>query len=128
MAAIVGHVRPIYLKFGKGGKGVATAAGVFLALAPIQTLLTLIIFAVVLLSSGFVSLGSLTGAVMLPVLLGDHRGRSVAAVRDQRARRASSCSGRIARTSRGCAAGKSIASASAECRRSVPRRRWPSVS
>ncbi len=69
IAAIAGHVRPIYLKFGKGGKGVATAAGVFLALAPIQTLLTLIIFAVVLLSSGFVSLGSLTGAVMLPVLL-----------------------------------------------------------
>lgn len=70
VAAIVGHVRPIYLKFGKGGKGVATAAGVFLALAPIQTLLTLIIFAVVLLSSGYVSLGSLTSAAMLPVLLG----------------------------------------------------------
>jgi glycerol-3-phosphate acyltransferase PlsY len=68
-AAIVGHIRPIYLKFGKGGKGVATAAGVFLALAPIQTSLTLIVFAVVLLSSGFVSLGSLTGAAMLPVLL-----------------------------------------------------------
>jgi glycerol-3-phosphate acyltransferase PlsY len=70
VAAIIGHVRPIYLKFGKGGKGVATAAGVFLALAPVQTLLTLIIFAVVLLSSGYVSLGSLTGALMLPVLLG----------------------------------------------------------
>jgi glycerol-3-phosphate acyltransferase PlsY len=69
VAAIIGHVRPIYLRFGKGGKGVATAAGVFLALAPIQTLLTLIIFAVVLLSSGYVSLGSLTGALMLPVLL-----------------------------------------------------------
>jgi glycerol-3-phosphate acyltransferase PlsY len=69
LAAIIGHVRPIYLKFGKGGKGVATAAGVFLALAPIQTLLTLIIFAVVLLSSGFVSLGSLISASMLPVLL-----------------------------------------------------------
>jgi glycerol-3-phosphate acyltransferase PlsY len=70
VAAIIGHVRPIYLKFGKGGKGVATAAGVFLALAPVQTLLALIVFAVVLLSSGFVSLGSLTSATMLPVLLG----------------------------------------------------------
>ena len=70
IAAIAGHVRPIYLKFGKGGKGVATAAGVFLALAPVQTLLALMIFAVVLLASGFVSLGSLTSAVMLPVLLG----------------------------------------------------------
>jgi acyl phosphate:glycerol-3-phosphate acyltransferase len=70
VAAIVGHVRPIYLKFGKGGKGVATSAGVFLALAPVQTLLTLIIFAVVLLTSGYVSLGSLLSAIMLPVLLG----------------------------------------------------------
>jgi len=69
VAAIAGHVRPIYLKFGRGGKGVATGAGVFLALAPIQTLLTLLVFAVVLLSSGFVSLGSLTAAVLLPVLL-----------------------------------------------------------
>lgn len=69
LAAIVGHVRPIYLKFGRGGKGVATAAGVFLALAPIQTLLTLMIFTVVLLTSGYVSLGSLISAVMLPVLL-----------------------------------------------------------
>lgn len=69
IAAIAGHARPIYLKFGKGGKGVATAAGVFLALAPIQTLLTLLVFAVVLLSSGYVSLGSLTSATILPVLL-----------------------------------------------------------
>ena len=70
IAAIVGHVRPIYLKFGRGGKGVATAGGVFLALAPVQTLLALLVFAVVLLSSGFVSLGSLTSAAMLPLLLG----------------------------------------------------------
>jgi glycerol-3-phosphate acyltransferase PlsY len=70
LAAIVGHVRPIYLGFGKGGKGVATAAGVFLALAPMQTLLTLVVFGVVLYSSGYVSLGSLTAGLILPVLLG----------------------------------------------------------
>lgn len=69
VAAIVGHVRPIYLKFGKGGKGVATAAGVFLALAPLQTALTLLVFAAVLLISGYVSLGSLTSAVALPIML-----------------------------------------------------------
>lgn len=70
IAAIIGHVRPIYLRFGKGGKGVATAAGVFLALVPMQTFLTLLVFAVVLLSSGYVSLGSLTAGLILPVLLG----------------------------------------------------------
>ena len=70
VAAIIGHTRPVFLKFGRGGKGVATAAGVFLALAPMQTALTLLIFAVVLLTSGYVSLGSLISAVMLPVLLG----------------------------------------------------------
>jgi len=68
-AAIAGHTRPVFLAFGKGGKGVATAGGVFLALAPVQTLLALVVFAVVLLSSGYVSLGSLTSAAILPVLL-----------------------------------------------------------
>src|SRR3954449_5058013 len=70
VAAIIGHTRPLFLLFRKGGKGVATAAGVFLALAPVQTLLILIVFAVVLLSSGYVSLGSLIGAALLPVLIG----------------------------------------------------------
>lgn len=69
IAAILGHVRPVFLGFGKGGKGVATACGVFLALAPLQTLVTLLIFAVVVLSSGYVSLASLTAAFSLPVLL-----------------------------------------------------------
>ena len=68
-AAILGHARPVFLLFGRGGKGVATAAGVFLALAPVQTALTLIVFAVVLLTSGYVSLGSLVGATLLPVLI-----------------------------------------------------------
>lgn len=69
IAAILGHTRPLFLLFQRGGKGVATAAGVFLALAPIQTLLTLIVFAVVLLTSGFVSLGSLISACLLPILI-----------------------------------------------------------
>lgn len=69
VAAIMGHVRPVFLGFSKGGKGVATACGVFLALAPVQTLLTLLIFIVVVLSSGYVSLASLTAAFSLPVLM-----------------------------------------------------------
>lgn len=69
VAAIVGHIRPVFLGFKKGGKGVATACGVFLALAPLQTLLTLLIFAVVVFASGYVSLSSLTSAIALPVFL-----------------------------------------------------------
>lgn len=69
VAAILGHTRPVFLLFRRGGKGVATAAGVFLALAPIQTLLILIVFAVVLLTSGYVSVGSLICASLLPVLI-----------------------------------------------------------
>jgi acyl phosphate:glycerol-3-phosphate acyltransferase len=69
VAAILGHIRPVFLGFSKGGKGVATACGVFLALAPLQTLLSLLIFSVVVLASGYVSLASLTAAVSLPVLL-----------------------------------------------------------
>jgi acyl phosphate:glycerol-3-phosphate acyltransferase len=69
VAAIMGHVRPVFLKFGKGGKGVATAAGVFFALAPIPMAVTFAVFLAVVLASGYVSLGSLISAVVLPTLL-----------------------------------------------------------
>jgi acyl phosphate:glycerol-3-phosphate acyltransferase len=69
VAAILGHFRPIFLKFGKGGKGVATATGVFFALAPLPMLAGMTVFAVVVLTSGYVSLGSLTAAVVLPAML-----------------------------------------------------------
>ena len=59
----------MWLKFGKGGKGVATSGGVFLALAPLETLLAIAAFAVTVLASGYVSLGSLITAILLPVLL-----------------------------------------------------------
>src|SRR5689334_17123951 len=69
LAAIAGHVRPLWLGFGKGGKGVATAGGVFLALAPVETGLALAAFALTLFASGYVSLGSMIAAALLPVLL-----------------------------------------------------------
>ena len=76
LAAIAGHVRPIDLGFGKGGKGVATAAGVFFALAPLAMAITLVVFAGVVLASGYVSLGSLTAAIVLVAVLGATRGVS----------------------------------------------------
>ena len=69
VAAIVGHVRPIYLGGKGGGKGVATAGGVFFALAPAALLVALGVFAVVFLASGYVSLGSLSAALALPLTL-----------------------------------------------------------
>jgi glycerol-3-phosphate acyltransferase PlsY len=74
VAAILGHVRPVFLGFAKGGKGVATACGVFLALAPLEAALSLLIFVVVVMSSGYVSLASLTATFSLPVLLAAGRG------------------------------------------------------
>jgi len=69
VAAIVGHVRPVFLLGKGGGKGVATASGVFLALAPLPSLAALVAFAVVVASTRYVSLGSLVGAAVLPVAL-----------------------------------------------------------
>ena len=71
ISAIAGHVKPVFLigRGGGGGKGVATAAGVFLGLAPIATVAALVAFVVTLAVSGYVSLGSLVASVVLVVAL-----------------------------------------------------------
>jgi len=65
--AVVGHSLSPFLKF-KGGKGVATALGVMLAVTPLVAAIAFGIFLATLLLSGYVSLGSIVGSVSAPIL------------------------------------------------------------
>ncbi len=68
LAAIIGHVFPLFAGF-RGGKGVATTFGVLLALHPLLTLTCAGIFLLVLVISGYVSLGSMIAVAFFPILL-----------------------------------------------------------
>jgi glycerol-3-phosphate acyltransferase PlsY len=66
VAAILGHVFSVFVHF-KGGKGVATAAGVMLGLTPLALAVAAAVWAVLVLGTGYVSLGSIAAAAVLPL-------------------------------------------------------------
>ncbi len=67
IAAVLGHVFPVWLRF-RGGKGVATGAGAFFPLAPLAAGLSLVVFAAMLAVSRYVSVSSVVAATSLPIL------------------------------------------------------------
>jgi glycerol-3-phosphate acyltransferase PlsY len=66
VSAVLGHMFPVWLHF-RGGKGVATGFGVFLVAAPLAALASIALFAIVLLVTRYVSLGSILGAASFPL-------------------------------------------------------------
>ena len=68
LAAFIGHLYPVFLGF-KGGKGIATALGIFLILTPWAIAIEILIFAIIMLTVRIVSVGSLTAALTLPVCI-----------------------------------------------------------
>lgn len=79
IAAVLGHVRPVFLLWRAGGKGVATAAGVFFALAPLAMGIVFTVWVVVFGASRYVSLASICAAIALPgaIVLTGHKPASV---------------------------------------------------
>jgi acyl phosphate:glycerol-3-phosphate acyltransferase len=66
VAAIVGHIYPVWCGF-RGGKGVAASAGVFAVLAPLATAIAALVFVGTIAVTRFISAGSIAGALALPV-------------------------------------------------------------
>lgn len=82
LAAIVGHIYPVWLRF-RGGKGVATACGVFSVLTPMSMLPALAVFALTVSLSKYISLASVLGSITVSVgayLSGSPRATTISAI------------------------------------------------
>jgi glycerol-3-phosphate acyltransferase PlsY len=66
ITAVVGHVYSVFVRF-RGGKGVATAAGVMLALTPVALAVSLVVWVVLVYLTGYVSVGSIVSAAIFPL-------------------------------------------------------------
>jgi glycerol-3-phosphate acyltransferase PlsY len=66
LAAIIGHVFPVWLGF-KGGKGVATGCGAYLVLCPFAVLTTLVVFVLILVSTRYISAASIAATALFPL-------------------------------------------------------------
>ncbi len=68
LAALIGHIFPVYVGF-KGGKGVATLLGIVVAIHPYSALISAVIFIILLLSTRYVSLSSMLAGFSFPILI-----------------------------------------------------------
>ncbi len=68
VSAVLGHIFPVFLNF-KGGKGINTAAGMLVGIAPIDISIAVGVFVLVLLATGYVSLGSISAATAFPTTM-----------------------------------------------------------
>ena len=68
ICALLGHMFPVFLGF-RGGKGVATALGVYLAISPLSCLCSLVVFIIIVMIWNYISLGSMFSAAVMPLFL-----------------------------------------------------------
>lgn len=75
LSPVVGHIFPIFLGF-KGGKGVATALGVYCIISPVAVFIEFLVFSGIVWKWGYVALGSIACAVTMPILIAFFRSES----------------------------------------------------
>lgn len=67
-AAVLGHIFPVFMQF-KGGKGINTATGMLIGVAPIEVGIGVLVFLLVLFSSGYISLSSISTSFAIPIIM-----------------------------------------------------------